>query len=263
VVIRTRRLQEANEALEKEVAHRKRLEEQKDEFIAVASHELRTPTTAIKGYTQLALRATEKTGNEHLIRSLRIVNEKADQLTRLVNEMLDVSRIERDALRLEPVLFDIGLLVEEAIGTIKLTAPDSAFSVNLTDVPVLVQADRQRIEQVLTNLVDNAARYVGRGSNNGRRIEIAVTTSDGGAICSVRDYGVGIPADQQGEVFERFFRARNVTTARYPYPGFGLGLFISHSIISRHGGRMWLDSTEGVGSTFYFSLPMFEGEPQS
>ena len=138
----------------------------------------------------------------------------------------------------EPELFDLRILVEEAIGTIKVTVPNITFSVNLPALPVLVRADRQRIEQVITNLGDNAAKYVGRDSEDSRRIEVAITTSDAEAVCSVRDYGVGIPLDQQGDVFERFFRARNVTTARYPYPGFGLGLFISHSIIKRHGGRM-------------------------
>jgi signal transduction histidine kinase len=120
----------------------------------------------------------------------------------------------------------------------------------MPDEPVMVGADRQRIEQVLTNLVQNAIKY----SSDTKRIEIACRVEGDEVVTSVHDYGVGIPAAQQSRVFQRFFRASNVSTSNYS--GLGLGLFISHGIITRHGGRMWLESAEGQGSTFYFALPL-------
>lgn len=256
VTARTARLHAANEELKREVAERKRLESQKDEFIAVASHELKTPIATIKGYTQLALRAVERSGDERLARNLEIVNEKADQLAKLIAAMLDISRLENGNLPLEPQPFELSALVSKVIGNLQLTAPEFIFSLDLPNMPIIVDADPGRIEQVLTNLVENAVKYTGKHSEGQRKVEISVTRADSEVITAVRDYGVGIPANQQGRVFDRFFRASNVASARYPYPGMGLGLFISHSLVSRHGGRMWVESVEGAGSTFYFALPL-------
>jgi signal transduction histidine kinase len=137
---------------------------------------------------------------------------------------------------------------------------------------MVVNADRQRIEQVLSNLIQNAIKY----SRQSRRVEVQVAvtvtmtpattpatiratsgpaTSGTEVVVSVRDYGVGIPAEAQAHVFERFFRADNIAPTQYA--GLGLGLYIAYDIVSRHGGRMWLESTEGAGSTFYFALPLW------
>ncbi len=123
----------------------------------------------------------------------------------------------------------------------------------------MVHADQHRLEQVLTNLLDNAVKYASRIGNAQNRVEVKVEVLAGEAVTSVRDYGLGIPADQIGLVFSRFFRADNVKSAHYPYPGLGLGLYISMGIVERHGGRMWVESKEGEGSTFYFALPLAEG----
>jgi signal transduction histidine kinase len=113
----------------------------------------------------------------------------------------------------------------------------------------MVEADRHRIEQVILNLLQNAIKY----ASDNQRAEVSVARHEGEAVVAVRDFGVGIPAEEQEQVFGRFFRASNVSARNYT--GLGLGLFISHGIVTRHGGRMWLESTEGQGSTFYFALP--------
>ena len=256
VIARTAQLEAANEELQKEIAERERLEVQKDEFIAVASHELRTPISVIKGYTKMALRIVEDGGDKRLVRHLRIVDEKTDQLTRLITEMLDASLIEGESLPLKLERLDLVQLVRNVVADVKLTTSDFAFTTDLPQEPVYIEADRQRIEQVATNFLGNAVKYTGRYAEGKRQIEVRVYVKDNMAVTAVRDYGVGIPIEQQEKVFKRFFRADNVTNARYPYPGMGLGLFISYNIIERHGGRMWVESAESAGSTFYFSLPL-------
>jgi len=262
VIARTAQLEAANLELQKEIAERERLEAQKDEFIAVASHELRTPVSVIKGYTKMALRSVEESGDQRLTRNLRIVDEKTDQLTRLISELLDASMIEGESLPLKPERFDLVQLIRHMVSDIELTATEFSFAPELPQEPVYAEADRQRIEQVVTNLLSNAVKYTGRYADGKRLVEVRLQVENGMAITFVRDYGVGIPAEQQEKVFGRFFRADNVTNARYPYPGMGLGLFISYNIIERHGGRMWLDSAEGKGSTFYFSLPLADATDQ-
>jgi signal transduction histidine kinase len=260
VAERTQQLQEANRDLQEQIAERKRLEAQKDEFIAIASHELRTPLTAIKGYAKLALRQIESTGDERLLRTLGVVSEKADQLARLMNVMLDVSRIQQDALPLERGPFDLRDLVSECVAGMRLIAPEFTFNVTLPTRPVTVDADRQRIEQVMSNLLENAIKYTGKLTGADPRVEVYMDVYDEEVVTSVRDYGVGIPVEQQQQVFSRFFRASNVTSARFPFPGMGLGLFISHDIVHRHGGRIWVESAVESGSTFSFALPLAPAE---
>ncbi len=223
---------------------------QKDEFIALASHELKTPLTAIKAYAQTTLRAVRHLGDPRLLRTLRIIDEQSDRLNRLINELLDVSSMETEPLALEREPVDLGDLVRDAVSSLELIAPAFTLALDLPPAPIPIHADRQRVEQVLMNLVQNAIKY----SGDSRRVEIGVRAADGEAVTAIRDFGLGIPVDQQEQVFERFFRARNVPS--YHYSGLGLGLFISHNIVVRHGGRMWLESYEGVGSTFYFALPL-------
>jgi signal transduction histidine kinase len=260
VAERTQQLQETNRDLQEQIAERKRLEAQKDEFIAIASHELRTPLTAIKGYAKLALRQIESTGDERLLRTLGVVSEKADQLARLMNVMLDVSRIQQDALPLERGPFDLRDLVSECVAGMRLIAPEFTFNVTLPTRPVTVDADRQRIEQVMSNLLENAIKYTGKLTGADPRVEVYMDVYDEEVVTSVRDYGVGIPVEQQQQVFSRFFRASNVTSARFPFPGMGLGLFISHDIVHRHGGRIWVESAVESGSTFSFALPLAPAE---
>lgn len=242
-----------------DVTERHELDKQKDALLALASHELKTPITTIKGYSQLALRVANATGDERLRRTLNTIDEQANRLTRLINEMLEVSRIQSDTLPLHEEQFDLGDLVRSVVDSLATTAPEFSIELDVTTSPTGVFADRIRIEQVITNLVQNAIKY----SGDSRNVEVKVEIEPDGKCgkVSVRDYGVGIPADQQGKVFERFFRARNVFSTSFS--GLGLGLYISHEIISRHGGQLWLESEEGKGSTFYFTLPLSDEAPGS
>jgi two-component system CheB/CheR fusion protein len=238
-----------------DVTVRHELDQQKDQFIALASHELKTPVTAIKGYAQTGLRAVSSLGDERLTRMLNVISEQSDRLTRLINELLDVSRMEADTLDFYKQPFDLLELIREVVSNFELTADDIRLAVEMPAEPVIVHADRQRIEQVLINLMQNAAKY----STEDRSVEVNVSVANGEAVVAVRDFGVGIPVEQQSQVFKRFFRASNVASSRYS--GLGLGLFISHGIVERHGGRMWLESKEGDGSTFYFALPLEDVNP--
>jgi PAS domain S-box-containing protein len=226
-------------------------DQQKDVFMALASHELKTPVTTIKGFAQNSLRALAAESDPALRRRLTIINEQADLLTRLIDELLDTSQAQGEGLPLYPERFDLGYLVRTVAENLQLTAPDHTMEMRLAPDPTPVRADRQRMELVITNLVQNAIKYGG----NARRVEITVTRQATTATVAVRDYGAGIPADQQARIFERFYRASNV---RERQRGLGLGLYLAHTLVTRHGGRMWLDSTEGAGSTFYFSLPLDE-----
>ncbi|MGA7731370.1 MAG: PAS domain S-box protein [Chloroflexia bacterium] len=239
-----------------DVTARHELDRQKDALLALASHELKTPITTIKGYSQLALRAAGPEGNEKLRRTLITIDEQANRLTRLINEMLEVSRIQSDTLPLHHEQFDLCALVQHTVESLTPTAHDFTIELDVSATACPVFADRGRIEQVVTNLVQNAIKY----SGDSRLVEVCVSREeDGSAVrVSVRDYGVGIPTDQQSQVFMRFFRARNVSATSAS--GLGLGLYISHEIVTRHGGRIWLESEEGRGSTFHFTLPLDQGE---
>lgn len=238
-----------------DVSQREELNRQKDEFIALASHELKTPVTAIKGYAQMGLLTAQRSADDRLVRTLRVIDTQANRLTRLINELLDVALSEERGINMSFEEFDLGKLMHEVASDLQLTAPH--FSIDLSagegDTPVL--ADRHRIEQVLTNLMHNAIKY----SGNSSRIEISLSKQEDEAVVSVRDFGVGIPAGQQEKVFERFFRASNVSSANYS--GLGLGLFITRSIVTQHGGRIWLESSAGRGSSFYFTLPLHRKGP--
>jgi signal transduction histidine kinase len=257
VKARTAQLSAANEVLEREIAERKRLEKEKDDFLAMASHELRTPLTAIKGYAALALRAVRSMDDARLIRALDIVSDKTDQISRLIDEMLDVRRIEQNALSLTCEYLDMVEMARQVVERLELLEQDCVLHVDTPPDQAPVYADRLRIEQVLTNLIENGIKYTPNTSSDERRIDISITQQDGEIITAVRDYGVGIPREQLPQVFNRFFRASNISSAGYP--GMGLGLYIAHGIVERHGGRMWVDSVEQRGSTFSFALPLAIG----
>jgi PAS domain S-box-containing protein len=230
---------------------RHHLEKQKEEFLAIVSHDLRNPVTAIKGYAQMAARTTAHL-DDRVTRALTTISRQADRLSRLISDLLDVSRLQSGPLLLERARFDLREPLRDVAGGLELASEEFQIEVNLPDEPLWVLADRTRMEQVVGNLLDNAIRY----SGDSRRIEIAARREAGEASVSVRDYGVGIPAEQRERIFDQFYRASNV---RRQVKGLGLGLFISHGIVAAHGGRMWVESSEGEGSTFSFALPVAGG----
>lgn len=224
----------------------------KDEFLSIASHELRTPVTSIKGYTQLAKMLIKEGDLNTSEEYLDIALDQIDRMSRLILELLDVSRIEtgRLEIRREPIAWSH--FVRDVVHRHHTAVSDRRFHVSVPEDPKVVVGDRDRLEQVLGNLLENAVKYSPDGS------DVTVTVEDRGDayVTAVCDRGIGIPADELGQVFERFHRGRQVSSTNYG--GLGLGLYITKQIVERHGGQIWVESKEGQGTTFYFSLPAVE-----
>ncbi|HET6252660.1 MAG TPA: PAS domain S-box protein [Puia sp.] len=225
----------------------KALNIRKDEFIGVAGHELRTPITTIKGYLQLLeAQAKDSMPKDYLGKTLRQVNK----LTRLVNDLLDVSKIQAGKLQYEMAACSLLPLIRESVGTVQQIYSTHSIGCILPNEDLVISADSEKIEQVLINLLTNAIKY----SPDDPRVTLTVRREGDKALVSVQDHGIGIPAGHLGHLFSRYFRIN-------PNPaigGLGIGLYICKEIISRHGGLIWAESTEGKGSTFYFSLPLSE-----
>ena len=223
------------------------LERLKDQFINVAAHELKTPVTVMKGYAQMLLRSAD-TPTPARQRMLEAINRGADRIDRVVKDLLDVSRLHLGRLEMQQERLNLVELVQQIVDQVSLT---TGRTMRITRAETAaVQGDRERVGQVLTNLLDNAVKYSPRGGD----VEVALSIQGQEAVVSVTDHGVGIPKEKQPHVFERFYRAHAGTP--YDFGGMGIGLYISKQIIERHGGRIWFQSEEGKGSTFYFSLPL-------
>ncbi len=226
----------------------------RDEFFSVASHELKTPVTSLKAYTQLLLMdESELKGNSNHEVMLKKMDLQINKLTSLINDLLDTSRLQNGKLVYTKSSFKFDEFVSEIVAEIQLTTDSTLIVIKKND-PVEVNADRDRIGQVLTNLLTNAIRF-------GRRSEeiIVESTVEGDqVICSVRDFGEGINQDQQDKIFDRFYRVSGNNL--HTFPGLGLGLYIAKEIINRHDGKIRVESAKGCGSTFYFELPMHQDE---
>ncbi|HEX9493218.1 MAG TPA: ATP-binding protein, partial [Thermoanaerobaculia bacterium] len=221
----------------------------KDEFLSIASHELRTPVTSIKGYTQLAKTLIRENDLPTSEEYLDIALDQIDRMSRLIVELLDVSRIEtgRLEIRREPIPWV--QFVRDMVNRHHTAVSDRRFHLNVPNTDAFVTGDRDRLEQVLGNLLENAVKYSPEGS------EIFVDVQERGdqIVTSVCDRGIGIPSDELSQVFERFHRGRQVSSTNYG--GLGLGLYIAKEIVDRHSGGIWVESKEGSGTTFFFTLP--------
>jgi signal transduction histidine kinase len=245
----------------------------KEEFLSIASHELKTPLTVLQARTQATQRRLVRMGHPDAAAQFATVQASLDRILGLVEELLDASRIEAGRLDLHPERCDLGTLVTAAVGE-QREASDRAIVLEGADVPGLtVEGDRERLAQVLTNLLDNAAKYSPQGAPVQVRVwrQLSPTQTEAAAdgpadhqhalvvaaeelVVSIRDEGVGIPPDEVDKVFGRFFRAR--TASARQYGGLGLGLHIAATIVERHGGRIWAESPgPGLGSTFGIALP--------
>ncbi len=219
----------------------------KDDFLAAASHELRTPLAAAKAQVQLSLRRVEPASGEPLVRSLKMVAAQIDRMTRLVEDLLDISRLRTGRLSLQLTDFDLAERLRVEVD--RMQALTTAHAIELeTEGDLTICADRDRIDQVLINLLTNAARY----SPGGGPILVRARNGDEQIEVSVADRGVGIPPDKQAKIFERFGRAHGTR-----YGGLGLGLTIAQGIVEQHGGRIWVESTgvPGEGTIFRFTIP--------
>jgi signal transduction histidine kinase len=234
----------------------------RDEFFSVASHELKTPMTALRGFAQLELRRLRRHGafdQDRVVHAFQTIMAQTDRLNRLVTELLDVSRIQTGKLRLDPVPGDLTALVHRAAEELRLAHPDRELVVAAPDA-LPFTGDPVRLEQVLLNLLDNAVKF----SPAAARIDLTLEATDGGraARIGVRDRGIGIPEEHRERVFERSFQ---VSTGGVPggggaggQPGMGLGLFISRQIVELHGGRIVVEAPPDAdgGTQFVVTLPL-------
>ena len=227
----------------------KKLERNREEFVANVSHELRTPLSLIKGYTETLLDGA-KDNPEVSVKFLQTIDRNAERLKLLIEDLLTISELESGRMRLQLQSVALQPLVAKLIEDFKPRA--SSRSVRLVnEVPELaVSADPDRVQQVLSNLVDNAIKY---GRNEGTVIISAKLSGDGMIELCVADDGPGIPADAEERVFERFYRVDKARSREQG--GTGLGLSIVKHIVQNHGGRVWVKSETGAGCRFYFSLP--------
>ena len=220
----------------------------RDEFISIASHELRTPITSLKMYTQVLQKQFAKRGEESLSRFLAKMDAQLNKLTLLIGDLLNVTKIELGQLAFQEEAFDLNELVRETVEQIQMTTPKHTISIE-GNIPRTVWGDLDRIGQVLTNLLSNAVKY----SPQADSIIVRLTSEQDRAVVSIQDFGIGIDSEHQGNIFNRFYRVSD--PEEKTYPGLGIGLYISHEIIKRHGGDLTVVSEKGKGSLFRFPLP--------
>jgi signal transduction histidine kinase len=231
---------------------RHEVQRMRSELISAVSHELRTPLGFIKGYATTMLR--EDTPIEPATRRhfLEIIDEETDKLEHMIDELLDASRLQAGRLPIEPAPVELGALVTNAVDKARpgLEASGHAVTVRLPGEPVPVNVDALRIEQVLDNLLENAARY----SEASSPVEVSVLAEDGHALVSVTDRGDGIAPAELEQIFEPFYRGGNAS--RRGVRGAGLGLAICRGIVEAHGGKIWGENGPGETTSFVLTLPL-------
>ena len=231
-----------------DIDDQKKTEEKKDEFMGIASHELKTPLTSIKAYMQLIQRSTREMENNKLADYVNRANDNIDKLSSIISDLLDVSRIQSGKLIMSMDIFNFKDLLEEVAEGMQYTSYNHEIIIkNIPEIHVF--ADRLRIEQVMVNFISNAMKY----SPDCGTVILNVETNDNLLIFSVRDCGIGISKENLKYIFDKYFRVHNSTEE---FSGIGIGLYISSEIIKRHSGKMWVESEEGKGSTFYFQIPL-------
>ena len=232
-----------------DITNRKELERQKDEFLAIASHELKTPVTSLKAYGQVLQMLFEQKGDTASATAMLKMDTQINKLTSLISDLLDVTKIQSGKLVMQEEVYDFNDLLNDIIEELQLTTRNHEI-VKKLDASKKVYGDKERIGQVITNLITNAIKY----SPTSNQIIISSEARDKSVLCSVQDFGVGIAKEKQDKVFEQFFRVSG--EKENTFPGLGLGLYVSSEIIKRQNGKIWLESTEGNGSTFFFTIPL-------
>lgn len=234
----------------RDITERKKLEIQKEEFIAIASHELKTPVTSLKAYTQILQQHFEDTGDVHSGQMISKMLNQIDRLTKLIVDLLDVTKISGGQIQFQEERFDFNQLIEEVIDQMQLTTHKHVIIKQLQQTS-MIRADRDRTGQVLINLISNALKY----SPEADKIIVSAKMQDADHVkVCVEDFGIGMTEQMQQSVFQRFFRVSESTSKTYP--GLGLGLYIASEIVNRQGGKIWVKSKENEGSVFYFVLPI-------
>ena len=233
----------------RDVSERREIERMKDEFISVVSHELRTPLTSIRGSLGLLASGLSGALPERGQRLLNIAVQNTDRLIRLINDILDIERIESGEVRMEKQVCQVPDLLTQTGEVLQPVADKAGVHLSVAPMPAEIWADPDRIIQVITNLLSNAIKF----SPEGGTVSLTAQRKDSWIVFAVRDQGRGIPADRVESIFGRFQQV-DASDSREK-GGTGLGLAISRSIVQQHGGKIWVESTPGEGSTFYFTIP--------
>jgi signal transduction histidine kinase len=221
----------------------------KSTFVSVISHELKTPVALIKGYAGTLRRPDAAWDPDTLADGLAVIEEEADRLNALIDNLLDASRIQAGVFKLERSDVDLQRLATKVVERFRLQTGSHQFELDFPDNLPSVWADEARIRQVLDNLVSNAIKY----SPQGGLIRIGGWQEGPGVVVYVADQGIGIPADEQGRLFDSFYRVDS--GLRRQTKGTGLGLYLCKAIVEAHDGRIWVRSEPHRGSTFFFALP--------
>ncbi len=220
----------------------------RNEFITVASHELKTPVTSLKMYTQVLERQLERKGDKVLAHRFSIMDEQIDKLSKLIGDLLDVSKIQHGKLEFDLKKFNLNELVKEIVKTMQDTSKKHTIVIK-GKIRRTMFGDKYRIYQVITNLLTNAIKY----SPHENKVIVQLTPEKNSAVVTVQDFGIGIESDQLKKVFNQYYRVTN--SEEKTFPGLGMGLYISNEIVKRHGGKMSVISSRGKGSQFTFTLP--------
>lgn len=232
-----------------DITKQREMNEKRNMFISIASHELKTPITTLSAYAQLLKKQlVYQCDNKNLALLSHIIYE-TNRLTNLIDDLLNVGRLESGDLPFYPKALNLSALVQQLVTDLSQTIQTHTIEIK-GSIKGTVLGDKNRIEQVLTNLITNAVKY----SPQANRILVHLSTTATMAIVAVQDFGYGIDKKDQQYIFTRFYRTQDKDEGSIA--GFGLGLYIASEIIKRHKGKLWVESKKGTGSTFYFSLPL-------
>lgn len=231
-----------------DITDRRAIELRKDDFLAVASHELKTPLTTVKGYIQVATRLLPKDADRKLLDVMDKANVQLDRLNRLIAELLDVSKIQSGNMEVHRDTFDFNSMVQEAVENVRRATGSHQITIS-GSIDGLYVGDEAQLSQVVNNLLANAIKYSPKAKN----IEVSLSVISKYIKFSVTDFGMGISQNDQKKIFERFYRVRHI---QQHFPGMGIGLYICEQIVEQHGGTLWVDSELDKGSTFSFTLPL-------
>lgn len=240
-------LSKLNIEQEIELQKTKTINERKDEFISVASHEMLTPLTTVKAYLHL-LEETINPANISALSFAKKTSVSVNRLNKLISELLDVSKIQNGKLDFTYSSFDFNALLNETIDDLRSIWPQFTFIKKENEVE-MITGDKDRLQQVIINIIGNAIKY----SPENSEIWISMERNEEELLVTVKDFGAGISENDLNKIFERYFRSQDHTKK---FSGLGIGLFVSSEIIHRHNGRIWAESTQGKGSTFYFTVPV-------
>ena len=235
-----------------DITERKQLEQQKDEFISIASHELKTPITSVKAYAQILGQRFRKIDDLKSAQLAEKMDLQLDKLTSLIGDLLDVTKIEAGRIQFNESYFDFNKVVNVIVEDLQRATIKHRIVKELQP-SATVYGDQDRLGQVITNFITNAIKY----SPQADKIIVKTTVDKTKLTLGVQDFGLGLSKVDQAKVFERFYRVSG--SDQNTYPGLGLGLYISSEIIQRHNGRIWVENKKikhENGSTFCFSLPL-------